>query len=141
MVAKKENNQQEIQELYMQLQYINGQLQEMEKEAEAVDQKKHEFMLLAEKLNQFDKIKNNSASFADIGVGIFAKTKIADTKELLVNVGANTFVSKSVKEVKDTLKNQVKEFDKVIQQLSQNMQIMAIQSQMIQAELQKDLGM
>ena len=141
MVAKKENNQQQTQELYMQLQYINAQLQEMEKEVEAVGQKKQEFLLLAEKLNQFDKIKTNSASFADIGVGIFAKTKIADTQELLINVGSNTFVSKSVKEVKGTLTDQVKEFDNIIQQLSQNMQILGIQNQMIQAELQKDLGM
>jgi prefoldin alpha subunit len=134
-------DEQQLQELYGQLQYINNQITELQKEAEAIDKKKQEFLVLSENLGNLDKVKKDANSFSDIGAGIYAKTQLSNTQEMLVNVGSNTFVHKPVKEIIATLQKQVGEFDKIIDQISQNMNILGLQAQLIQSEMQKSLGM
>jgi len=126
----------EVQESYLQLQMIDSQLQQQEKELIAIEQKKQEIVQLIENIGE---LRAESNSFSEVGMGIFAQSKLADTKELLVNVGAGVFVRKAPTEIKELLKNQNTQFENLIQQLAQNMQMLSIQAQILQGKMQGSL--
>jgi prefoldin alpha subunit len=134
-------NEQELQQMYMQLQQIDTQISEIDKELRLIEQKRLEFLKLSEDLGKVNDAKANSNSFSNVGAGIFAETKLTNTKEFMINVGANTYVKKSLKEVQALLNTQSAELEKAEVQLQQNMQMLNMQAQIIQAEMQKSLGM
>ncbi len=140
MPPKNENKEAELQQLYAQLQYMEEQSKQLEHESHAIEQKRAEFMKIIDQLESFKKSKKDAKVFSNIGAGIFAQGKIADISEFLVNVGDGNFVKKSVDEVKTNLKKQVEEFDTVQKQITQNLTLLGIQSQIIQGQMQKDLG-
>ena len=127
--------------MYMQLQQIDTQISEIDKELRLIEQKRLEFLKLSEDLGKVNDAKANSNSFSNVGAGIFAETKLTNTKEFMINVGANTYVKKSLKEVQALLNTQSAELEKAEVQLQQNMQMLNMQAQIIQAEMQKSLGM
>jgi prefoldin alpha subunit len=137
----KPQNEQELQQMYMQLQQIDAQIQEIDKELRLIEQKRVEFLKLSEDLEKVNSSKANSNSFSNVGAGIFAETKLTNTKEFMINVGANTYVKKSLKEVQSLLNTQSAELEKAEVQLQQNMQMLNMQAQIIQAEMQKSLGL
>jgi prefoldin alpha subunit len=141
MTDQQPQNEQELQQMYMQLQYIDTQIAELDKELHAVEQKKVEFLRLSESIDQLNKVKLQTKSFSNIGLGIYSESKITNTKEFIVNVGANTFVKKPSKEVKTLLKRQAEELEKAEMQLQQNIQMLSLQAQIIQGEMQKSLGL
>jgi prefoldin alpha subunit len=133
-----ENNDTNIQQMFMQMQQIEEQSRHLEQEAQAVEQKKSEFSMLIEQLDNYGKSKKDAKTFATVGAGVFAETKLANSNEFLVNVGAGTFVKKSVADVKKTMKAQLEELQKIQMQIQQNMQMLAIQSQIMQAQMPKE---
>ena len=54
--------------------------------------------IIKKSLDDFSSLKKDSETLTTIANGIFAKSKITDTKELLVNVGSNVVVKKSIPE-------------------------------------------
>ncbi len=140
-MTKKAVNEQNLQQMYMQLQYIEEQSKQLDHEAQAVEQKRNEFDQLLSQLDVLPKSKTGTKVFSNIGAGILAQTKIENTKEFLVNIGAGNFVKKSLDEVKASLKMQVEEFTKVQTQITENIQMHAIQAEIIQSQMQKELGM
>jgi prefoldin alpha subunit len=137
-MSEQKNNQANIQQMFMQMQQIEEQSRHMEQEAQAVEQKKNEFSILIEQLNNYGKTKKDAKTFATIGAGVFAEAKLANSDEFLVNVGAGTFVKKSVAEVKKTMQAQLDELQKIQMQINQNLQMLAIQGQIMQAQMQKE---
>lgn len=134
---KKKANEQEIQQMYMQLQYIEEQARQLEQEAQAVEQKHAEFLQLIEQIDVFKKSKKGAKVFSDVGAGIYAQAKLENASEFLVNVGAGKFVKKSFADVKTALNKQSEELKKVQSQITQNLQMLAIQSQIIQGQMQQ----
>jgi prefoldin alpha subunit len=131
------NNDANVQQMFMQLQQIEEQSKYLEQEAQAVEQKKGEFSMLIQQLDSYEKASKDAKTFATIGAGVFAEAKLANSKEFLVNVGAGTFVKKSIAEVKKNMQTQLDELQKIQMQISQNMQMLAIQGQIMQAQMQK----
>lgn len=138
MVAKK-NDQAALQQAYMQLQLIEQQLKGVEEQVVEIETKKQELAVLKEGLSELGKTKKNSASFSPIGMGIYAKSTVLDTKKLLVNIGSNIFMEKTVEEISKNLDTQVKKFNQLSQQLTQNYQILAAQSQALQHQLHESV--
>ena len=141
MTNPKQPNEEQLQQMYMQLQQIDTQIQELSKELKTVDQKKGEFLKLGEDLGKLSTTKIDSKTFTNVGAGIFAEAKLTNTKDFLINVGANTYVKKPVAEVQTLLKHQSKELEKVEGQLQQNIQMLSMQAQIIQGEMQKAMGL
>jgi prefoldin alpha subunit len=136
-MTQKNNQEADIQQMFMQMQQIEEQSRHLEQEAQAVEQKKNEFSILIEQLDNYGKASKDAKTFATIGAGVFAEAKLANSEEFLVNVGAGTFVKKSVTEVKKNMQTQLDELQKIQMQINQNMQMLAIQGQIMQAQMQK----
>jgi prefoldin alpha subunit len=85
---------------------------ELEGQIVALENKKTELQIIKQSLSDLSKQKGKDILFP-VGSGILAHGKIADTKELLINVGANVVLPKSVEEAKQLIDEQVEEISKL----------------------------
>jgi prefoldin alpha subunit len=132
-------NEKELQEKYIQIQILQAQLEEYQKELETIAMKQTEIDALKKALSDLEEQKNKK-SFSIVGHGIFVESELKNTSDVLVNVGANVLIKKSVKDALKMLEEQQAEIVKINASLVINAQ--GIQSKMIelQEELQKSVS-
>lgn len=136
-MAKKEEDAQVMQQKYMEMQMLDQQLKQIQQQLHAVEQQAMEVESVIDALGSILKVEPGSDILVPLSSGIFVKAKIQDNKELLVNVGSNTTVSKSVPEVEEMLKKQLGELEKVKKDMTGKFSEFANKMQALQAELMK----
>ncbi len=110
-------NQQKL----IEMQLLEQDIQQIQKNIQTIEQQMLDIELIKKNLDDFSKLKKDSESLMAVANGIFARAKILDTKELLVNVGSNTVVKKTIPETKTLLDEQTKELNKYREQLMQQL--------------------
>ena len=120
----KKEEERHIQEKYTELQIIAAGLKELQKNIQAIDEQVMEVVSVVQALNDLKKVKAGTQALVPISPGIFVNAELKDNDELLINVGANVTVKKSVEETKQMLdsrmvelKNQKQEFLKELEEL------------------------
>jgi len=136
-MAKKEEDSQVMQQKYMELQMLNQQLQQVQQQLQTVEQQSMEVEFVIDALENLAKVDVGSEVLVPLSSGIFVKAKLQDNKELVVNVGGNTTVTKTIPEVQEMLKKQVKELQKVKDDLAGKFTESANKMQKLQMELMK----
>lgn len=126
----------EAQEKYLEFQMLQQQLEAMHKYLEEIEGKRAEFHQAQQCLRELEKASPGSELFVPITQGIFAKANIQDTSELLVNVGANTAVTKSIPQVTELIKSQIGEIETVRIQLGGNIEKLTERINSLVEELQ-----
>ena len=104
-------------EKYVEVQILQQQLEHLQKYTEALQTKQAEFAQAQETLQEFKNAKDDQETFIPVSSGIFVKAKIQDKSHLLVNVGANVAVTKTVPEVIHLLNTQITEVETLREQL------------------------
>lgn len=99
------------QEIIFKLSVLEQQMQQLQKQLEAVEQGILELNTLNFGLDDLEGA-NGKEIFAPIGRGIFAKAKLV-SEELKVDVGEGNFVTKSIDETKKILEKQTKRLEEV----------------------------
>ena len=132
-----EEKQKELQQKYMEFQMVDQQVKQMQKQLQLVEAQMHELNNTQEYLDDLSKTKEGTDFLAPIASGIFVKGRLAENKELLINVGANVTVSKPVSEVKDMLKTQLNELEEVQQNTAVQFQALTQKAIKLQKELEK----
>ena len=124
--------------------YAPDILREQRKWGEFLDVKANAPEVLSKELKRIENdIENLSKSkagtelFVPVSAGIYAKAKIDDTDKLLVNVGANTAVMKSVGDSKKLIADQIDNLNNVKQEMVVEFQNLSVQAAMLQAEITK----
>jgi len=136
-MAKKEEDTQVMQQNYMEMQMLDQQLKQIQQQLHAVEQQSMEVEFVIDALGNISKVEVGSDILVPLSSGIFVKAKLQDNKELIVNVGGNTTVNKTVPEVQEMLKRQVQELGKVKKDLTGKFTELANKMQTLQAELMK----
>ena len=132
----KPTKEQETQQAAFEMQIIEQQIGQMEEQFNQVEVRRVEIEKLETSLGDLRKSKNREV-FADIGMGIFAKTKLMSDSELLVNVGAGIHTTKKIDAVKKILQKQSNELEKIAKEIVQNIQSLSMRAQAIQLNLEK----
>ena len=132
--------QQELQRKYMEFQYMEQHLGQYQKQLEKIESQFQDVKAVEEGLGDFDKKAEGDEILVPISNGIFAKAKLTDDKSLLVNVGSNIVVQKSVDGTKELLDDQRKEIDKARIQLMTVIESVTEQMQMVEKELSAAIG-
>ena len=132
----KQEEQEQIQQKYMQLQMMQQQIKQIQQQIQQFEQQIVELNSLSQSLEDFKGLKPGSETLVPISSGIFAKASLKDNDGLLVNVGANTVVKKSVEETKKLIDNQRIQLEEVRQKIAENIDMMTSQA----ASLEKDLS-
>ena len=101
-IKKMEHNQQEI---IFKLSMFEQQMQQLQQQIQAVEQSIVELQGLSEGLNEF-KNSEGKEVMAQIGRGIFITSKII-SKDLLVDIGGQNFVNKTIPETQELINEQI----------------------------------
>lgn len=138
--SKEEKQMKELQQKYMELQMMEQQMKMLQQQLQKFEQQIQEIRNVEEALDNIKKAEPGSEMFVPMTGGIFVKAKLEDTKHLLVNVGSNVTVEKTVDETKELLKAQLVEIVKYRDELTTQFHQMGARSQLLQKELESMVG-
>lgn len=123
------------QELYMEFQVIDKRIKQLQQQLELLTQQLIELNVTSNTLDEFRKIESGKSIFVPLSSGIFAKASIADTSEVIVNVGANVAVKKDIPSTKKIIQNQIEEMKKVQQQMVDDLEKMTDRAANLERQL------
>ena len=91
-----------------QFQLLNEQAEQLNQYKELLSQQLSEIELSISSLNEINNIPENAGMLAPVANGIFINASLKDNSKVMVNVGANTVVEKSIPEAIKLLENEKK---------------------------------
>ncbi len=100
--------EQEIQQKFMQFQQLQQHIEQITEHIQKLNQQNMEIQESITALQEYSKVEDGREVLAPIANGIFVKAKAEGGEKLLVNVGANTVVEKTVEQVVGLLEEQQK---------------------------------
>ncbi len=98
-----------LKEKYLQFQMIQQQIEQITQHVEALNQRNAEVDVSIEAITELGKTKKDTEILSPIANGIFVKAELKDNAALIVNVGADTAVEKTISEIVEILKQQQQE--------------------------------
>jgi prefoldin alpha subunit len=125
----------EIQEKYIEFQYLQQQMLELQKQVQTVTQQAAELVSSKSSLDELATIKEETEILVPVQNGIFVKGKISGVSELTVNVGSGIAVKKTIEETKKLLEGQHNELIEYRQQLITELQSVLGQAKKIEKEI------
>jgi len=128
-------NKEKLQEQYLKLQFLHEQIKEIEKQTQLFNNQVVELSLTMQNLNDFKNIKQGTEILVPVNQGIYAKAELKNNKDLLVNVGSNVSVKKSIEDTKKLINNQIEEIKKLQEQMVLNLQKLTLQASSIEKEI------
>ena len=102
-------NEEQIQQKYMQFQMIQQQLEEVNQHLGMLNEQSSELHISIEAVKEIAKTKLDNEFLAPVANGIFIKGELKENQKLVVNVGMNTTVEKTIPEVVELLEEQKKD--------------------------------
>ena len=100
-----------LNELYAQLQGLDGHVKELQQRIQIVENQMEDLAGTREALSDLEKVKAGSEIIVPVANGIFAKASIGDVGTLLVNVGGSVTVPKPISEIVKIIETQAKEIE------------------------------
>jgi len=108
---KKQEPKEEDQNKFLQLQMLDQQMKQIQQYIQTFDQQLLEIRSVIDSLKELTKLKKGDPILAPIASGIFIKAKLEDNKDVRVNVGNNTVVTKTIEQAIKMLEGQEKEIN------------------------------
>jgi len=133
----KNEAEKKAEEIYMNLQYIEHNVKNLQKQAQIIENQFAEISIAGSSLRELKDVKEGSEILVSVGPGIFANAELKDIKELIVNVGAGVAVKKSIEASKQVIDAQIDELGDLRKKISEEMEKMIDKASILQNELQK----
>ncbi len=125
------------QKMAVQLQLIQKEMEQIQEQGQAIQNKIMELNNLKLSLSELPKSSKSATTWSQIGMGTYVQSKLADVSEVLVGVGANVFVKKNIPDATKTIDGQIELSQKYLARMSSNMQALAMQAQAMETQLNK----
>ncbi len=131
------NNEQkaEAQQKFMQVKMLLHQLQNGEKQIETFDSQLTELNSVKEGLEELKNVPVGKDVYVPVSGGIFMRATVKDPEHLLVNVGANTAVTKTIPDTVRLIEEQILEINNAKTQLAGQTQLIRKHLNGMQKEL------
>lgn len=101
-----EQNQEQLNELYLKLQMIDQQIKQVQAQQQQVEQQLTDIAQVKEALGDLESVQNGNEILVPVAGGIFLKATLDDPNTIFLNVGAHVNVKKSLPEVVSLLDEQ-----------------------------------
>ncbi|MBI2148084.1 prefoldin subunit alpha [Candidatus Woesearchaeota archaeon] len=108
-----------LKEKYMEYQELVQQLQQLQQNITSLEKHIVDLSYLDDGLTQLKQTKVNDEVLMPFGSGIFLKGEIKDNNSVIMNVGNNVCVEKTVDEAKETVEKQLGDVTNVLEQLKE----------------------
>ncbi len=126
-----------LQEKYFEMQMLEQQINHIKKQIEQFDAHVAELQGSVETLNDLKEAGKGNEMLVPVAGGIFMKASIADADKLVVNVGSQVAVEKSVEDTQKIVSTQIGEMMQYREQLIENMRKLVEHYGRIEQELEK----
>ena len=136
-MADEDISKQKTQERALELSFVSAQIKQFEEQLSALAQKEEEVLVIANALENIKDLKAGHDIFSQLGAGLYFSTTLKDSSELLVNVGADVFVKKSIKDAQGTLLGQRLELQKIRETIFERINLLSSKAQELERELEK----
>ena len=127
----------EVQQEYLKLQVLDGQIQELQKQLETMEEQNFQLLNLKENIGSVKSFKKNSKIHAPISPGIYLESELKNTEEVLVNTGSNIFVKKTLKDAQELVQKRIDQVKKIIEDLTLDLQDLSNQAKESQEKLKE----
>jgi prefoldin alpha subunit len=94
-----------------------------------------EFNTLKESLDDLKNSKKDTKMFSPLGSGVFIKSEIKDTENVLVNIGSNVAIERPIPESKKLVENQIKELSTFLKTMESDLEEKMKQANKLNSEL------
>ena len=133
-------DEKQVQQKYLEFQIIEQQMKEYQQELMNLQAQSNELTNLEESLKEIEKSKDKNEILTALSPGIFVKTELKNNKEILMNVGSNVVVPKTIAETIEIVKDQALKIQAIAHKLEQDLQLFAQHASSLQQELQELLS-
>ncbi len=133
------DNQKELQKMYLELQLLDEQMKQIQKQIVVLDEQLVELNNTLQALGDLNKTAVGTKILVSLSPGIFTTAELKDNKKLLVNVGGNIVVKKNVAETKELLKKRLDSIKKYRDLTLAEMQKTNLQAVNIEQEINKKI--
>lgn len=130
-------DQKALNEKYLELQVLDQQVKQVNQQMINLDTQLLELQKLEENLDDLSQTKKDTEILVAFGGGVFSKAELKDNNTVLMNVGADIIVEKDIPSSKKVIRHQIDQIKDVLQQLEQEFNILAMNSQILQQDMQK----
>ena len=132
----KAKNEKDIQKKYLELQLFINQINQIQQQFVLVQNKINELNSLKENIGNFSKIKEGSESYVSLGLNVFTKAKLIEPKEFLISIGSDILIPKTIEETLKLVDSQINEMQQVTVELENQIRMFDLKAQ----DLQKDIS-
>jgi prefoldin alpha subunit len=129
--------EEQMKEKYMQFQMLQQQMEQVSQHLEMFNQQLAELDISISAVKELETAEKDNELLAPIADGIFFKAKLIDNQKLVVNVGSNVTVERTVPEVVVLLKEQKEETSKRMQEADEVMQHISKEAMKIYQEVEE----
>jgi len=130
-------NEEELQQKYIEIQMLEQQLKMLQQQMLKIDEQVIEIRLALENLDDLKSTPKGKEILVPLTQGIFLKSELKDNEKLIVNVGANVTVEKTIEETKDLLKKQITKISEYREEIASTMENFEKQFEKLAVELEK----
>ena len=129
--------EEKLQKLYVEFQILNQTIQQLEKQSTAINNQLMELMVTNQSLEDIKKTKEGTEILVPLSGGIYAKAELKDSKNFIVNVGANITLVKDVDSTKKLIEDQINEIKKLQENLVNQLQEQTTKATSLEQEISK----
>ena len=130
-----EEKEKKLQKLYMQFQILEQHIKQMQQQAATLNAQLLDLISTTHSLDDLQNVKPGTEILVPISSGVYIKGELKDNKNLIVNVGANTTVRKSLDDTKKIVEMQAEEMKGLQKQALEELQRLTNQAAIIEREM------
>jgi prefoldin alpha subunit len=130
-----DEKKQEFQKKYAELQQMDKQIRQMQTQFQNLENQLIELHQIKKGLEDLGNTKIDNEILTPVSPGIFAKLRLIDNKELIVNVGANVAVKRTIPETQKMIDKQIDDIRNFQTNIINDMQDMSEQGTNLEKEV------
>lgn len=135
MAKMDKTKEKEVQKKYIELQLLGNQLKQMQSQIQALDEQSVGLSNLIENLKELKLVKKGTGILVPFSEGIFVKAGLESGDELIVHIGGNVAVKKSIDETIEFIDEKKREIVEQREPILEELQKASIKTQELEESL------
>jgi len=121
---------------YVELQLIDQQIKRLQQQLLILEQQTLELAALHAHLGSLEEVREKTKAYVTLGPGVFIEATLDEAKHVLVDVGAEVRVKKTIPETQKTIQEQLHELQKVTKNMEEQITTFLTHAQKLQQEIE-----
>lgn len=117
-----EEKEERLQQLYLEFQLLERHIKQLEVQSSSLKNQLLELIATNQSLDEMESVEEKREILVPISTGIYTKANLMDTKNFVVNVGANIAIVKDLTSTKKIIDEQIKEISKIHDNFAEELQ-------------------